>query len=325
MKTKKYMLSFLVIIVIVFIILNPKNNMQNFLNGLSVWSTCVIPALFPFLFFTKLLLSFEVIEKISKIFSPFTKKLYNVSGISGYIYAMSVMSGYPLSASMIADFYEKKIITKYEAVRISSFTSTSGPLFIIGTIAMGMCGNFKMGIVILISHFMGALTNGLIYRNYGKNKEKFNDKKFTILKQNQKNVMEDSMLSSIKTILLIGGYISLSFLIIGILNDYNIISSVSKLISKIINTDFETINSVINGMFEVTKGGLDLSILNLNNKTLTLLLTFIISFGGFSIILQASSFLKKAEIKIGIFLLQKTTQSINSVLICYIMLLIFRI
>ena len=78
-------------------------------------------------------------------------------------------------------------------------------------------------------------------------------------------------------------------------------------------------------MFEVTKGGLDLSSLNLNNKTLTLLLTFIISFGGFSIILQASSFLKKAEIKIGIFLLQKTTQSINSVLICYIMLLIFRI
>ena len=61
MKIKKYVLSFFIILIIVLIILNPKNNMTNLINGLSVWSTCVIPALFPFLFFTKLLLSLEVI------------------------------------------------------------------------------------------------------------------------------------------------------------------------------------------------------------------------------------------------------------------------
>jgi len=323
MKIKKYVLSFFILLIIILIILNPQNNMTNLFNGLSVWSTCVIPALFPFLFFTKLLLSLEVIEKFSKIFSPFTKRLYNVSGVSGYIYVMSIMSGYPLSASMIADFYDKKVITKYEATRICSFTSTSGPLFIIGTIAIGMCGNFKMGIMILTSHFLGAILNGLLYRNYGKKKENLINNKINIFTKNQKNTMEDAMLSSIKSILIIGGYISLSFLIIGILNDFGIIKILSKFLSCCIGIDYNIINSFLNGLVEVTKGGLDLSQLNLNNDILAMLLTGIISFGGFSIILQALNFLRKAEIKISIFLLQKTTQSVISVLICFLLTLIF--
>ena len=232
---------------------------------------------------------------------------------------MSIMSGYPLSASMIADFYDKHIITKYEAVRIASFTSTSGPLFIMGTIAIGMCGNFKMGILILISHFLGAIFNGLLYRNYGKKNEKLNHNNFNILNQNQKNTMEDAMLNSIKSMLIIGGYISLSFLIIGILNDLCILKIFSKILSSLIGVDFKILNSLLNGLIEVTKGGLDLSQLNLNDDVLTILLTGVISFGGFSIILQALNFLKKAEIKISMFLLQKTTQSIISVLICFLL------
>lgn len=323
MKVKKYVLSFFVLTLIILTIINPKSNMENFLNGLSVWSTCVVPALFPFLFFTKILTSLEVIEKASRVFSPITKKIYNVGGISGYIYSMSVMSGYPLSASMIADFYEKGLISRYEAVKINAFSSTSGPLFIVGSVAIGMCGNFKLGIVILISHFIGALLNGILYRNYGK-KQKLSDK-YKVNVQVIDNSMESCMLSSIKSILMIGGYICLSFVIIGILNDLKIITALATFISKIFKLDANIVNGLLNGILEVTKGSLDLSNIVLNTKSLAIFLTFLVSFGGFSIILQASSFLNRAKISIGLFILQKTTQSIISVLVCLLISLIFKL
>jgi nucleoside recognition membrane protein YjiH len=79
---------------------------------------------------------------------------------------MSVLSGYPVGAKLTADFYEKGLITKGQACRITTFTSTSGPLFIVGTVGIGMFHSAKLGIIILLSHFIGAILNGLIYRKY---------------------------------------------------------------------------------------------------------------------------------------------------------------
>jgi len=50
---------------------------------------------------------------------------------------------------------------------LPSFCSTSGPLFMIGAVAVGMFKNPLLGPLIALSHYLGALTVGLIFRFYG--------------------------------------------------------------------------------------------------------------------------------------------------------------
>lgn len=319
MKVKSnYFFILILLILLILIIINPKLNLDNFYYGIKVWGQSVLPALLPFFFITKLLNDLGFSLFIGKYLSPITQKLFHTSGVSGYIYAMSILSGYPVGAKLTSDFYEKGIIDSNEAVRITAFTSTSGPLFIIGTVGVGMFYSTKLGIILLISHYISAIANGLLYRNYKYSKK--NCKTFNI--NVEENILENAMLSSIKSILIIGGYIALFFMIICLLQNYNILSPINYLLCKIFpKLDSNIFNSICSGVIEITKGSLDISKLGLSFKENAYILSGIIGFGGLSVHMQSYTFIKKTGIPFKIYLLQKLTQSCFAVLITIILLL----
>ena len=140
--------------------------MQSTLNGLDVWLTKVVPALFPFFFATKLLTEMHVVEKIAKIFNPITTRLFKTPGISSYVFLMSIISGYPVGAKLISELFKQGKIDSDAATKMNSFCSTSGPLFVIGTVGVCMFYSQIVGVIILISHILGAILNGILYRSY---------------------------------------------------------------------------------------------------------------------------------------------------------------
>lgn len=256
---------------------------------------------------------------MSGVFSPITKKLYNTSGISGYIYLMSILSGYPVGAKLTCDLYNNHQIDYGQAHRIIAFTSTSGPLFILGTVAIGMFGNPQIGYVIIIAHFLGALLNGLIYRKY-LTKTKTNGIEKLNVNTPNKNILEETMYSSIKSILIVGGYVSLFFMIITVLNHYHILNPINYLICKILpSINPSVVSAITNGVIELTKGCLDLSTLNLSPKLVAPILTGLVSFGGISIFLQASTFLNSININLKYYFLQKITHTLISVLLSIVL------
>lgn len=318
-KSTLILITSTILFFIIILVISPKLCIEACFNGLNVWATSLLPALLPFFIFTKLLSELGVINTMSSVFSPITKKLYNTSGISGYIYLMSILSGYPVGAKLTCDLYCNKQIDYGQAHRIIAFTSTSGPLFILGTVAIGMFNNPKIGYVIIISHFIGALLNGLIYRKYLTKKPLVGVEKLNTVSAN-KNLLEETMYSSIKSILIVGGYVSLFFMVITVLNNYNILSPINYLICKIIpNVNPSVVSAITNGIIELTKGCLDLSTLNLSSNIAAPILTGLISFGGISIFLQASTFLKNININLKYYFLQKITHTIISVLLCLIL------
>lgn len=321
MKLKKsaILLSLFLIILIILLIIAPQVSINACLNGITVWATNILPALFPFLFFTKLLSQLNFINYLSTYISPITQKIYNTSGISGYVYLISIVSGYPVGAKIVCDLVENNIIDSGQAHRITTFTSTSGPLFILGTVAIGMFNNKIIGYTVLFSHFLGALINGLLYRKY-----KYTVPKPTIttLSEKQNNILEESMWSSIKSIMIVGGYISVFFMIITLINHFKILYPLTLIISKALQIDSNIIVAIFNGIIELTRGCLDLSLCHLSNNLNAIILSGLISFGGISINLQAYTFLKKAGINIKFFLLQKCTHCIISMLLSFLLTLV---
>lgn len=315
---RKLILILVITIILGAIVINPEVYITSCLNGIMVWATVVLPALLPFIFFTKTLTELGVADILASKFKLFPK-IFKVPSLAIYVFILSILSGYPVGAKIVADLYESGAISKEEAYKITTFTSNSGPMFILGSVGIGMLTSRNLGIIILISHILGALINGLIYRNHKENSTEINKK---IIEKNNLSI-GDLMWNTVHSVLIIGGFIALFFVIIEIINYLNIFSPISNLFSKIFNCDANIFTAIFNGIFEITRGCLDISKLGLSELISGTLCTFIISFGGLATTMQALVFLKKFDMRFSFFIKQKITHAIFASVISFILLLIF--
>jgi len=312
---KNLILVISILLCITLMVIKPEISMTSFLEGIRIWSIKVLPSLLPFFLLTKLLSYTNFVTSTGKWLTPITNKLYGVGGVSGYIYVMSIISGYPVGAKLTSDFYKNNVISNRQAVTITSFTSTSGPLFILGSVAIGMFHSTSLGVIILISHYLGALINGFLYRH------KSEPMISTQTTKQSENFIQESMVNSITSILVVGGFIAFFYMILSICMEYRVFTPITNIL-EVFNISENISTSILCGLIEVTTGCIYLSKLNLPILLSGMILSFLISFGGFSIHAQAYCFLKNFNMPYPLFLLQKFTHAIFSTIITAILLLL---
>ncbi|MDD2445472.1 MAG: hypothetical protein PHX09_01525 [Clostridia bacterium] len=320
LKKAYWLLSGLIILIIIALALTPDIYINACFQGILIWATVVLPSIFPFLFFTKILTDLHIINIIAERFTIFTK-LFRTPPISAYAFLTSILSGYPVGAKIVSDLYENGSINKEDAFKITTFTSNSGPMFILGSVGIGMLLSRKLGLIMLFSHIIGAVLNGLLYRNH---KEKINSFNYV-----NKNIYKSSfqlaqtMWNSISSILIVGGYICIFFVLIEMLNYLNVFPIISLFFSSVTNLDNTVLLGILNGIVEMTHGCIDIAKLGLEQFWSTIICCGLITFGGIATMLQAITFLQKFQMRFGFFIKQKITHTFFSVLICTMFLLIF--
>ncbi len=318
-KNKQLVCVVVILFVIIFIAINPAIYTKSAYNGLVLWATIVLPSLLPFFFFTKILSYMPQVYTLTKPLKKPIGKLYNCPPPASYICLMSIISGYPVGAKLTSEFYKNNLISSAQAHRIISFCSTSGPLFIIGSVGVSLFCSKTCGFVIFASHIIASLLNGLIYRKYKLTDN--NDLLPTITTSN--NILNDSMYNTIVSTMLVGGFISISFVMIDMLNNIGLLTPINYVLSPITSTFGITSSAVTNGLLEVTRGCVDLSTQNINPYLLSIVSCGLISFGGISVHLQSLVFLQECKIKYRYFLLTKSTHAILSIAVCALLGIIF--
>ena len=133
-------------------------------RGLNLWLNVVFPSLFPFFVASEILYRTGFIKSLGILLEPIMRPLFNVPGCGSFALAMGITSGYPVGAKLTAKMREEKLLTKTESERLLSFTNNSGPLFIIGAVAVGMFNNPKIGFVLLFGHILACITVGIFFR-----------------------------------------------------------------------------------------------------------------------------------------------------------------
>ena len=328
---KKPLISFKVIIialicfVIIAFLFNPAKYIKSFSNGLIVWATMVVPAVFPFFFFSIILIELGMAQKISVMFSKITSKVFKTSGISSYIFFMSVISGYPVGSKLIADFYNKGLIDSKESARISTFCSSASPMFILGSIGIGLLGSYKAGLILFISQLLSSVLNGIIFRNY-QSKDFVKKPAILPLKQSVDNILSESIYNSVMSVLIVGGFISIFYMMTDIFFDAYFLYPIKKLfeyVFKLVGIDISYSNGIARGIIEVTNGCINIC----QNKSDIILNTticgFLVSWGGLSIHMQNLTFLVNAGVKIRFYFLSKTVQAFIMLIITIALCLIF--
>lgn len=317
----EFIFCIILLLIILGIAINPSTYIDATYYGISIWAKIVLPSIFCFFFLTKLFMFNNSGVKIfSKIGRPFAK-IYNNENISFYIFVMSIISGYPIGVKLIAEYYEKGVLDESSAHRLLALSSTSGPIFILGSLTSKMLnGNSKIGIIILTSHIVATLLLGLMFRNFKTKNNKNIKKNENLIKKNTNFDINSIMYDTIISVFMVGGFIALCFTLLEFLSNLSIINIIKNYLFKI--TGSSVISGVFKGIIEMTTGCLALSKSTSNPILLTCLLTGLVTFGGLSIHLQSNLFLSKVKIKYGFFLKIKIIQTIIAVAISLIISLI---
>lgn len=284
---------------LILFIIRPERYTQSFLNGLALFGKSVLPVLFPFFFITKALNALGVSSSIGKALAKPIGKIYNASPESAYILVMNMISGYPIGASLTAQCYSNGSIDKDDALCITSFCSSGGPIFILGTVN-GFFGNVRLAIILLITNYLSAFVNGLLFRN----KQRNHDKRLN-LTQNS-DTLPDIIKNSIGNVLQVGGFIVLFNILIDMLTDIGIIGFVADLLKPLLTQ--QQALALSSGIIEMTRG---CNMLSSSGVTVFngCIASFMIAFGGIGIAMQSMSYLERCGITMGELLLRKLSQA----------------
>lgn len=261
------------------------------------------------------------------------RPIFNVPGEGAFAFLMGIISGYPVGAKIVTKFREDNVCTKEEGERLLAFTNNSGPLFIVGTVGISLIGDSSIGILLLLTHVLACVTVGVIFRFWKSNgksgfRSSFLEKQNTSAKHvsfsNLGEVLTVSIMNSINTIVMIGGFVVLFSVIVSILQNSNVLAVATILIQPIfnfLNIPHDFCIGVLTGIIELTNGIKDItSIATKNLSTVIVLCAFLLGFGGISVLLQVFSIVSKSDISIKPYIIGKIFHGIFAAFYTYLFL-----
>lgn len=313
---RKKITSILILVVLLYmtfeILTNSSDILSSILFSISIWKNNIFPSLFPFFVLSEILINYGFVELLSELFKPFMQTFFKINSKASFVLGMGILSGFPSSAKYTKELYLNGDLNEQEASKVLTFTHFSNPLFILGAVSVLFLQNKEVGYLILICHYLGNFIIGFIFRNYYISKSV--DTKFSIKRalNNMHNkrinndltfgeIITNSLVSSINTLLLILGVITM-FLVITTIIDKNIS----------LNNYFQTL---LNGFFEMTQGLKYVSLLDIPLKLKTIISTMFLSFGGLSVHIQMISIVSNTKIKYLPFLTARVMHALISPLL----------
>lgn len=313
---KKNILPFLFCLFTLCLVLFSKQNLTATKNGLVLWANSVVPALLPFFIATELLSHTTVVSYLGKLLNKWMKPIFHVPGIGAYAFLMGIISGYPVGAKIVTQFRQEGSCSKAECERLLAFTNNSGPLFIIGTVGISLFGDTRTGLLLFIIHLISCILVGVCFRFWKyHNTEKVSvcsSKRMetsNVTFSNLGSVLSESILNAIHTIIVIGGFIVLFSVILAILSSSGILTLFANFLEPFfsflgISGNFSS--AILSGMLELTNGVKEVCAISSKYLSTNIIITsFLLGFGGISVLLQVLSIISKTDISIKSYLIGK--------------------
>ena len=120
-------------------------------RGLLICAQSVIPALFPFMVLSELLITGGMGERIlGKITAPLSRLLaLPPPCITAILFGL--ICGFPIGAKTVATSYKAGLISKRNAERALSVSNNPSSAFVIGVVGTSLWGNTRIGIALYLS------------------------------------------------------------------------------------------------------------------------------------------------------------------------------
>lgn len=329
----KVLLAIFILTITISLIIFPSEILTASKRGLTLWWTVVFPSLLPFFILSELLIVLGVVHFFGVLLEPLMRPLFRVPGVGAFVLTMGMASGFPSGAKYTVLLRQENKISKTEGERLLAFTNFSNPVFIFGAISAGFMNNPKIGIVLAFSHYVANLLVGFCMRFYKANESKTTNKihqkssiKVAITSMLEKQQQDtrpfgkmfgDAVVSSVQTLLLIGGFIiffSVLYQTINILGVWITLTTLLEPVLQMINIPSSIVQPIFAGLLEITIGSQSVS--NLSDVNLyiqCIIIGAILAFGGFSVQAQVASIVAQSDLSLKPFFMGRILQALFSI------------
>ena len=137
-------------------------------KALALCAGTVIPALFPFMAVTGLLMRLGFGQWLAPYMAGLMAPLFRLPGCAGSALLLGLVGGYPIGARTAAELYTSGALTRQEAERLLTFCNNSNPVFLISVLGVGVFGSVRVGLWLWLIHVASALVTGLLFRGLGR-------------------------------------------------------------------------------------------------------------------------------------------------------------
>lgn len=260
-------------------------------EAIRLWLNAVVPTLFPFIIMANFIKQTGIVCRFP-------------TGI--YPFIMALLSGYPMGAKLSGDAYRDHWIDEMQLQRILSYSMVTGPAFIVGAVGVTFFHSQTLGYILAASHYVGAIINGVIHGGVCLRTNLCNMRE-GMQRESYYTCLTDSILDGFKTIGMILAYIMM-FMIGTDLIQFTGIFALFK-------TDYHA--AFVKGFFEMTLGCNAIYSCQCSVMKKLVLTSFLISFGGLSVLGQSMSMLKNCPVSSMQLLKLKLSHGIISAILTF--------
>ena len=312
MNKKRMFLACLFIFLTIFAFYFSQYTSKQFYQTMQLIVKIVIPSLTPFMILIHFVILFNGIDLLGYLLQYVSYPIFKISGYGAIIILTSVFGGFPYSAIMASELIKQQKIKNDEAERIVKYIFFPSLAFMLSTLLnVNLTHQKEFQLISFAVYFSGFL---LLFLTRNKQQEKVFFKRQDLidkLNNQQNNSFVSSFLNVIQSTFTSIINISFSILIFSMFKNY--LSFILK----------DKLLFLVSGMFEFS--GTSISILLKSNLTFSYyaILTFILSFSGFSVFFQALPYLKNTNLTLKKILISRILTALLSVFIFSLTYFIF--
>lgn len=286
----------------VLILTHSKESLYYALNGLNLWFTKMIPALFPFMILSGIMIRLNLTEGFATLLYPVLYPVFRVRKNVCYAIIMGFLCGFPMGARVTADLLERNRITQREASFLLAFCNNIGPVyfcsFVLPLLERRLIWPYIVGMYAL-PFLYGIFLRYTVYQDLSDSLSRkssainttlqacsYQDKdpSLSLLYQ-----IDDAITAAIQSILMLGGYMIL----------FNLLNLIPGVLLSSLGTKGGQTALLLSPVLEITGG------LGMMGYAYPLAAFLLLPFGGFSCIAQTYSMIKATQLSLNTYVIHK--------------------
>ena len=286
---KQFLIGLSFCFLFLYLLLFPQNGLYACTHALVLWSGSVVPALFPVMILSRLLISTDILYLILKPVAFLCGRFLHLSFYGTYALLLGYVCGYPMGIKTIADLEDERLLSQEEGRFLATFINNVSPGFLSGYVCTELLQKPETAPACMVIIYGASLTYGTVTAIFQKNAGPLPPyAKETIIQPDQKShlsflmLLDHTLEDSILQLLKIGGYMIL----------FSVLSSITCVFSFLP----ETAMVLLSATLEISCGAQQITLLACSAFLKGILLTASLSFGGLCSAFQSSSFLQRAGI-----------------------------
>jgi len=269
----------------------------------------VIPALFPFMVLSELVVS-GALGNVCFFLRP----LYRILGLSdagGCAYLLGLLCGAPVGARCLADAYKRGAIEKRECEYLLAPATVPSSAFLVSAVGTVLWDNARFGVLLLFSTLLSSILLTLFVFRTQKKAETCAPPFAPFLPQSSASLFASAIRSSAETMLTVTAYVVF----------FSVITGTAELLLTPLSVS-ATARASLSSLLELSDGMSRISSLGYT-KPAALLSAFAAGWGGLSVHCQVQSVCDGSGLSLRPYFLFKVCMALISVLLMLLMLTVF--